>query len=140
MRLVSNKESVARGEVSVLAIAETLLAIAAVFYLSTHFNTLRWLAFAMCVSPLLLLRTDESTQLGVRLLRQWLAPLNKRFQRSRPLWAEVIVTPMFLLAFCLVSFVARTVATIHAAFRAPAQFQKTGHALLYPWIRVSLLI
>ena len=46
MRLVSNKESVARGEVSLLAIVETLCAIALVFWLSSHFNTLRWLAIA----------------------------------------------------------------------------------------------
>lgn len=66
MRLVSNNESVARGEISILALVETLVAIALVFYLSAHFNTLRWLAFAMCVSPLLLLRTDESVRLGAR--------------------------------------------------------------------------
>jgi len=65
MRWVSSKESVAKGELSVLAIVETLCAIALVFYLSSHFNTLRWLAIAMCVSPLLLLRTDESTRLGI---------------------------------------------------------------------------
>src|ERR1039458_9239122 len=65
MRLTSNKESVAKGEVSVLAIVETLLAIALVFYLSAHFNTLRWLSVAMCVSPLLLLRTEESTRRGI---------------------------------------------------------------------------
>ena len=67
MRLTSNQESVAKGEVSVLAIVETLLAIALVFYLSAHFNTLRWLSIAMWVSPLLLLRTDESTRLGLDL-------------------------------------------------------------------------
>jgi hypothetical protein len=44
MRWVSSKESVAKGEVSVLAIVETMCAIALVFYLSSHFNTLRWLA------------------------------------------------------------------------------------------------
>ena len=65
MRWVSSKESVAKGEVSVLAIVETLCAIALVFYLSSHFNTLRWLAIAMCVSPLLLLRTEESVRLGI---------------------------------------------------------------------------
>ncbi len=47
MRWVSSKESVAKGEVSVLAIVETLCAIALVFYLSAHFNTLRWLADAL---------------------------------------------------------------------------------------------
>ena len=66
MRWVSSKESVTKGEVSVLAIVETLCAIALVFYLSSHFNTLRWLAIAMCVSPLLLLRTKLSTRLGLR--------------------------------------------------------------------------
>src|SRR5882724_9849461 len=72
MRLTSNKESVAKGEVSILAIAETFLAIILVFYLSAHFNTLRWLAIAMCVSPLLLLRTEESTRLGIKLFNSWI--------------------------------------------------------------------
>jgi hypothetical protein len=55
----------------VLAIIETLLAIALVFYLSMHFNTLRWLAVAMCVSPLLLLRTEKSTRLTIEWFDRW---------------------------------------------------------------------
>lgn len=47
---------------------ETLLAIGLVFYLSAHLNPLRWLTVAMCISPLLLLRTDESVRLGI----EWL--------------------------------------------------------------------
>lgn len=66
MRLYSTTESVKRGEVSVLAIAETLAAVTLVFYLSAHFNTLKWLAFAMCLAPLLLLRTEESTRLSIK--------------------------------------------------------------------------
>src|SRR5262245_34242413 len=66
MRWVSSKESVANGEVSALAIIETLLAITLVFFLSLRFNTLRWLSVAMFVSPLLLLRTEKSTALGIK--------------------------------------------------------------------------
>src|SRR5882672_1311429 len=66
MRPTSNKESVVKGEVSVLAIVETLVAITLVTYLSAHLNTFRWLAVAMCVAPLLLLRTDESIQSGIK--------------------------------------------------------------------------
>jgi hypothetical protein len=60
MRLISNKKSVAKGEVSVLAIVETLLASGLVFYLSAHFNAVRWLAVAVCVASVLLMRTEES--------------------------------------------------------------------------------
>ncbi len=79
MRLVSSKESVARGEVSILAIVETLLAIALVFYLSAHFNTLRWLAVAMCVSPLLLFRTTDST----RQVNAWVGDFGPKSQNLK---------------------------------------------------------
>lgn len=82
MRLVSNKESIARGEVSLLAIVETPLAIALVFYLSAHLNTLRWLAVAMFVSPLLLLRTEESTQRGIDWFRVWTRYVGRRVERT----------------------------------------------------------
>jgi hypothetical protein len=64
MRLVSNKESVARGEVSILAIVETLSPSRS-FSTSPRTSTpLRWLAVRHVRAPLLLLRTDESVQLG----------------------------------------------------------------------------
>lgn len=72
MRLVSSPESVKRSEVSMLAILETLAAIALVFFLSARFNTLRWLASAMCVAPLLLLRTEQSTKFGIEWIDRWL--------------------------------------------------------------------
>src|SRR3954451_17145523 len=83
MRLISTEESVARGEVSILAIIETLLAIALVFYLSAHCNTLRWLAVAMCVSPLLLLRTEESVRLGIKYWHWWAEQVIFRAQRAK---------------------------------------------------------
>jgi len=75
MRLISNNGSVARGEVSLLAITETCLAVALTFYLSAHFNTLRWLATATCLAPILLLRTGKSVELGVSIFDRLMRPI-----------------------------------------------------------------
>jgi hypothetical protein len=94
MRLISNKESVARGEVSILAIVETLLAMALAFYLSRHFNTLRWLAVAMCFSPLLLLRTEASARLGIAWFersQKWANALFDHFKALSPWVATLAV-------------------------------------------------
>jgi hypothetical protein len=117
MRLISNDESVARGEVSILAIIETLLAIALVFYLSTHFNTVRWLAIAMCVSPLLLLRTEESTRLGIKWWDWWMekvvkptlgytgSAIQELVGRSVGAVAMVLGPPMIRMCATVVGFV-----------------------------------
>lgn len=134
MRWVSSKESVAKGEVSVLAIVETLCAIALVFYLSSHFNTLRWLAFAMCVSPLLLLRTEESTRLGIEwfdLGSDWMDKLPV----ARNAWTGVFNWIVITLAFSLVIFGARSSATIWCAFRSPG---RAVQAIPKNWARVIL--
>ena len=109
MRWVSSKESVAKGEVSVLAIVETLCAIALVFYLSSHFNTLRWLAIAMCVSPLLLLRTEESTRLGIEWLDRWLDTMfevHERFSAFfRRFWVRSCVGVLFTACFVPIALI-----------------------------------
>jgi hypothetical protein len=133
MRLVSNKESVARGEVSILAIVETLLAIALVFYLSAHFNTLRWLAVAMCVAPLLLLRTDESVQLGIRWLDRWdgwLFDTIGTCATGRSIWSEVKICTLVFQPF-----IVRIGATIVGVLREPAA---AIQAIPTNWARVTL--
>jgi hypothetical protein len=67
MRIRSTSESIERGEVSIMAIVETLLAISLLVLLSMWLDTARWLAGALCVAPLLLLRTECSVTLGKRL-------------------------------------------------------------------------
>jgi len=94
MRWVSSKESVAKGEVSVLAIVETLCAIALVFYLSSHFNTLRWLAIAMCVSPLLLLRTEVSTRLAI----DWFDQIIPRLSAPHGFLRDCVESSLFLFS------------------------------------------
>ena len=137
MRLVSNKESVARGEVY-LAIVETLLAIALVFYLSAHFNTLRWLAVAMCVSPLMLLRTEESTRLGIEwfdIFQDWFPSVAYNPQRHGFLWSVVLGLCWIFIGLPFGAFIVRTTATIVAAIRGPA---RALHAIPSNWSRITL--
>ena len=134
MRWVSSKESVAKGEVSVLAIVETLCAIALVFYLSSHFNTLRWLAIAMCVSPLLLLRTDHSTKRAIKWMDEWM----RKFASDdvpENLFALAAFGIFWALLLCILSFVARFGATAFSVWRAPAQALK---AIPANWFRVTM--
>ncbi len=138
MRLVSNKESVARGEVSILAIVETLLSIALVFYLSAHFNTLRWLAVVMCVSPLLLLRTTESTLLGINWFVAWSGYVRRRVQRTYDNvgWFDFVANiAIFILGTAIAILGIRILATAYALVRTPITVLQ---AIPRNWARTTL--
>jgi hypothetical protein len=62
----SNEESVARGEVRFWAIVETLAATAVFWWVAIRFETFALLTSSLFVAPLLLLRSEESTRLGVK--------------------------------------------------------------------------
>ena len=66
MRLHSTRESPLTGKPTFLALAETLIAMAASLYVVIAYNTLVYVAVGACLAPFLLLRTDESTQLAIR--------------------------------------------------------------------------
>ena len=146
MRLISNKESIARGEVSILAIIETLLAIALVFYLSAHFNMRHWLAVAMCVSPLLLLRTEKSTRMAIRAFDLHCGFLRDKFKsRQSKNNAEssddsivavlrIFVFPAFWTSLILLTLLIRVVATLTAATREPMTAMR---AISKNWARVN---
>ena len=62
-------ESIAAGQVSVLAVAEIFAALGIYWWTAHHFEW-PWMMFVgMMAAPMLLLRSDESITLGVRLLR-----------------------------------------------------------------------
>lgn len=67
MRLHATRESCDQGEITVLALVETVLAVALLAFLSVWLETTHWLAGACLLSPLLLLRTKESEQRGLRM-------------------------------------------------------------------------
>ena len=67
MRLYSTAESVDKGEISILAIVETIAATSLAIYLSVKFGSFKWIAWSACIAPFLLLRTEQSTVLGIKL-------------------------------------------------------------------------
>ena len=70
----SNEESVARGEVRFWAIFETLVAMAVFWWVAVRYETFLLLTTSLFVAPLLLLRSDESTRLGVKWIDNGMFP------------------------------------------------------------------
>lgn len=68
MRWHATYESAREGEVSILAILETILAVTLVVLFSAWSGSFRWLALSVCLAPVLLLKTAFSTFK----LMQWL--------------------------------------------------------------------
>jgi hypothetical protein len=62
----STLDSIKNGEASWLAILETILAVAAYWGIAWYFDTHTHLLISVLVAPLLLLRSPESTELGVK--------------------------------------------------------------------------
>lgn len=65
MRAYSTPESTAAGEATLLAIAETVLAVAVVAWIAFTRTSVAHIAVAACLAPFLLLRTERSTALAV---------------------------------------------------------------------------
>lgn len=137
MRLHATRESCDAGEITLLAIVETVLAVALLITLSLWLDTARWLAGACLLSPLLLLRTEESVQRGLR-MNAWLNANDK--QASAVLigalilvfgvavwlaqgWALLLIFPFtgVLIAFSLspLFFVIRFTATLVSVIQHP---------------------
>lgn len=72
MRLISSPESVEKGEASVLAIAETLLATAVFWGAAWAFDSYRYLLVSLLVAPLLLLRSPQSVAEGAARFKAFL--------------------------------------------------------------------
>lgn len=68
MRLHATRESCDQGEITILAVVETVLAVALLITLSLWFDTTHWLSGACLLAPLVLLRTEDSVQRGLRML------------------------------------------------------------------------
>jgi hypothetical protein len=67
----STPESVAAGDISILAIAETVFALATYWSLAIILQTTVPLLVSICIVPLLLLRSDKSVALGLKWFRQY---------------------------------------------------------------------
>ena len=119
MRWVSNKESVREGEPSVLAIAETLIAMGLALWIAVHFGTVKHVVIGACIAPFLLLQTDESAVLGIRACQRILGRLFDLFGQS-PLPKLILLLLMLvpIRVFAIIATVVRSpVAGIRAILR-----------------------
>jgi hypothetical protein len=66
MRWFSTVESADNLEFSVLAAVESLAAVCLSLWLAWYFQTATHILAAACLAPFLLLRTEESTERGLR--------------------------------------------------------------------------
>jgi hypothetical protein len=148
MRLYSTLESSNRGEITVLAIIETLLSVALYVGIAYWFDTVRHIVIAAVLAPLWLLRTRGSVRLGVKwylCLHSWtFSPSDvmdksiswrlyvqflDRFERfGTLLWyllfpVMIILFPVMIIVCCLtealLTWVIRACATVVSITRHP---------------------
>lgn len=66
----SAAQTVHRGDISVLAIVETIAATSLSLWVAIRYQTISHLVVGACVAPLLLLRTEQSVRLGLKWFRE----------------------------------------------------------------------
>src|SRR5215510_14809441 len=67
MRFHSTPESAFDGEITILAIIETVLSVVAYVLLCLYLGTFKYLAWAVVFAPLMLFRTEESSEWGLNI-------------------------------------------------------------------------
>jgi hypothetical protein len=119
IRRTSTPLSADRGEVSVLAIAETLAATSISLFIAWYWNTLLHIAISASLAPLLLLRTRRSTMLGLKYAETYFNILNHS-EKSRDTWHGLVILlmPVFMLfikiAAIIVGFLRSPIASLEA--------------------------
>src|SRR5882672_4302532 len=74
--LYSTPPSVRARWPSILACLEVAIAVALYWWIALHFDTQKHLWVSICVAPLLLLRSEESTALGIKWFAAYIARNN----------------------------------------------------------------
>lgn len=97
MRLHATRESCDQGEITILAVVETVLAVALLITLSVWFDTVHWLAGSCFIAPLVLLRSEESVQRGLRMF-QWI-DVDDRAAGLVLIIGALILLPLAVLLF-----------------------------------------
>jgi hypothetical protein len=97
----SPPESIASETPSVMAIAETVLAIGAYWYYAIHFNNYLPLIIGAAIAPLVLLRSDKSVALGVRWFLAFEHFCLYESDDNIYVQAAVFVLPSVIIPFCI---------------------------------------
>lgn len=131
MRLYSTPESAERGEITVLGIGETLVAMGVSLWLAAYLGSVRHIAIGGAAVLFMLFRTPRSVELGLRYIsdkgmaRQvMLVPhkiVNRQTQLTEPVrkLARIVAWGATLVLIAPVIFVTRVGVTIAGAISSP---------------------
>ena len=101
IRWVSSPESIKQNEPSVLAIVETVAAMAVTIWMAVRWQTYVHIAVTASIAPFLLTRTDDSCLCGATILHaclhpvDWLVNMENRFGRP----GKVVTFPVAAVAY-----------------------------------------
>jgi hypothetical protein len=123
MKLHATPSSVSRSEVSLLATVESVGAAALTIVIAARFETYWPLATAAALAPLLLLRTPQSTLIGLHLYKRFETLLFRFFEepQHRPLYIpwRLVRGPLAMALMLSVPTGIKVVATTYSVFRWP---------------------
>ena len=88
-----------KGEISLLAIAETMFATVFAIYLSVKFESFKWIAWSACIAPLLLPRTEQSTVWGIEQFDRHFRRLDEKVQADSQVSEFRMILKFWSLAF-----------------------------------------
>jgi len=107
----SSAESRAAGQISILAVAETLFAVAFYWWIAIRFDTHIHLVTSLFVAPLLLLRSERSIVAGVDwFLRDWFGLEHyDEWSRARKVtWLGLLALIGFAVSWWVFSYLAQS--------------------------------
>ncbi|MGB7061843.1 MAG: hypothetical protein WBF13_05760 [Candidatus Zixiibacteriota bacterium] len=139
MRLFSNPQSVDKGEISALAIIETVLAMGITVSIGLVRDDWGHVIVAVCIAPFLLLRTDFATLTGVRWADRgegWLRDF-VRAMRKRHFITAAIGDALGVAGLIILPFVIRVLTVVLGVLRDPVGSIK---AIPLNWKRFALVI
>jgi len=107
----STPESRDAGQISVLAIAETVFAVALYWWIAIYFDTHLHLVISLLVAPLLLLRSERSIEADVVwFLQDWLGAENDdRWSRTKQIvWLGIMTILSFPISWWVCDYLAHS--------------------------------
>ena len=133
MQFHSTPESTLNLKITKLAIIETALSVALYVSIGLYFGTFRYLALAVLVAPLMLLRTQISGEWGLKIYMRYYGGLISKIEPRGTLL-------FFTMAFLATPFVGvgiRVISTVYWALRKPLF---TLSEIPQNWLRQSFCI
>lgn len=136
--LHSNPKTAEDLIISLLAIVETVVAVCVYLWVINRFGTYLHLAVAACIAPFLLLRTELSTYLGLRIygsIQNATTKILLEYSRIRFLKYALVIADMVTISFFAIF--SRIIASIAGVIIHPI---RSISRIPDNWIRISLCI